>query len=29
VGYGTSNASPILELFLSRLAELVETNQKH
>jgi len=29
VGYSKSNASPILKLFLSRLDELVEPNQKH
>jgi LysR family transcriptional regulator, hca operon transcriptional activator len=29
VGYGKSNTSPILKLFLSRLAELVGPNQKH
>jgi len=29
VGYSTSNTSPILKLFLSRLDELVEPNQKH
>src|SRR6202795_4697932 len=29
VGYSTSNTSPILKLFLSRLDELVGPNQKH
>ena len=29
VGYSKSNTSPILKLFLSRLDELVEPNQKH
>src|ERR1700726_4507774 len=29
VGYSKSNTSPILELFLSRLDELVDPNQKH
>ena len=29
VGYSKSNTSPILELFLSRLEELVGSNQKH
>jgi LysR family transcriptional regulator, hca operon transcriptional activator len=29
VGYSKSNTSPILELFLSRLDELVGSNQKH
>jgi LysR family transcriptional regulator, hca operon transcriptional activator len=29
VGYSKSNTSPILELFLSRLDELVRSNQKH
>jgi len=29
VGYSKSNTSPILELFLSRLDELAEPNQKH
>jgi LysR family transcriptional regulator, hca operon transcriptional activator len=29
VGYSKSNTSPILELFLSRLDELVGLNQKH
>jgi LysR family hca operon transcriptional activator len=29
VGYSKSNTSPILKLFLSRLHELVEPNQKH
>jgi hypothetical protein len=29
VGYSKSNTSPILELFLSRLDELVGPNQKH
>jgi len=28
VGYSKSNTSPILKLFLSRLDELVEPNQK-
>jgi LysR family hca operon transcriptional activator len=28
VGYNTSNTSPILELFLSRLDELVQPNQQ-
>ncbi|MEA2497043.1 MAG: LysR family transcriptional regulator, hca operon transcriptional activator, partial [Thermoleophilaceae bacterium] len=29
VGYSTSNTSPILKLFLSRLHELAQPNQKH
>ena len=29
VGYSESNTSPILKLFLSRLDELMESNQKH
>jgi LysR family hca operon transcriptional activator len=29
VGYSKSNTSPIIQLFLSRLDELVELNQKH
>src|ERR1700720_1754597 len=29
VGYSKANTSPILKLFLSRLDELVESNQKH
>ena len=29
VGYSTSNTSPILKLFLSRLGELAGPNQKH
>ena len=29
VGYSKSNTSPILKLFLSRLEELVGSNQKH
>jgi LysR family hca operon transcriptional activator len=29
VGYSTSNTSPILKLFLSRLDELVQPNEKH
>ena len=29
VGYSESNTSPVLKLFLSRLDELVEPNQKH
>jgi LysR family hca operon transcriptional activator len=29
VGYSTSNTSPVLKLFLSRLDELVGPNQKN
>ena len=29
VGYSTSNTSPVLELFVSRLDELVRLNQQH
>jgi LysR family hca operon transcriptional activator len=29
VGYSTSNTSPVLEMFVSRLDELVRTNHRH